>query len=140
MSERQRILEAFVAALETTARAVVLGAVVVLGEDDPEQVIAVVPDDDQIGQCSVGNKLFVSLPIAIHAVAKADLAEPWVAVEAMLATIKAHIETPDHKLGGRLKRPLQRAQTRTQAREPGSLTVSADVTYVVTYEETWGNP
>ena len=138
MSERLRILEAWKTRLETTGYPVALGSVEALGPDDPKQALLIVPGDDQVK--AQGNKVFVSLPLTIFALAEADLEKPWEAVETMLAAIKTAVETEDHRLNDALKRPIDRGHTRTVPRDPGSTTVGAAITYQCGYEETWGTP
>lgn len=138
MSERQRILEAWKARLATTGYLVVLGEVGELGPDDPDRAIVITVGDDQVK--AQGDKLFVTLPVHLSALAKADLDAPWTAIEDVLAAMKAAVETEDHRLGRQLKREITRGTTRTLPREPGSMTVGVAITYDCSYEETWGRP
>ena len=138
MSERQTLLEAWQTRLETTTYPVALGTVEALGANDPKQALLLTVGDDLVKV--QGGKLFVTLPITIYALADADLDQPWVAVEAMLAAIKTAVETADHRLGETVKRAIERGPTRTIPREPGSTVVGAGITYYSPYEETWGQP
>ncbi len=144
---RQAILAAFLAAVREITIAhgfatdagdkVFLGETAQLGEDDPDQAIALVVDDDEARSPGY---VFVTLPIVVQALAKADLDEPWLAVEALLGDLKRAIEQTDRTLGGLLKSELQRGSTRTLPREPGSTTVGASITYHCEYVEVWGQP
>ncbi len=144
---RQLILAAFLAAVREITIAngfatdagntVYIGETAQLGDDDPDQAIALVVDDDDARSPGY---VFVTLPIVVQALAKADLDEPWLVVESLLGDLKRAIETEDRTLGGLLKSELQRGSTRTLAREPGSTTVGAAITYRCEYVEVWGNP
>lgn len=114
---------------------VFLGESPLLGEDDPDAAIAVVLRDDVIRW--QGKKAFLDLPLEIQAVAKTTLDACWLTIEALLEDIKRAVETVDHTIA---ETKLERGQTRTLPREPGSTTVGAGVTYVVTYAEGWGTP
>jgi hypothetical protein len=109
-----------------------------LGPDDPEIAIALVVFDDVVK--SQGRKYFIALPVGLCAIAKADLDEPWAAIEAVLGDIKTAVELDDRTLGGLLRMPFERGQTRTIDRETGSTTVGVMVTYELGYSETWGAP
>lgn len=118
---------------------VFLGEAPQLGQDDPSHALALVLDDDEVNSQGY---LFVTLPVVVQALAKADLNEPWVAIEAMLGDIKVAIEQTegDRTLGGLLKSELRRGSTRTVPREPGGTTVGAAITYRCEYVERWGTP
>ena len=109
-----------------------------LGPDDPDAAIAIVVRDDS--HTIQGRKLFVQLPVSACAVAKADLDDPWGSIELLLGDIKHGLELEDATFGGLLRGRMERGATRTLDREPGSLTIGAQVTYVLQYEETWGEP
>jgi hypothetical protein len=148
MSKRQQVLEAVQTRQEAIRKAdgfqtdagetVYLGERPELGPDDPDAVIAIVVRDDQVKVQS--GKVFVTLPIAICANAKADLEAPWVAIEALISDIKTAMELEDKTLDGLLSEPIGRGSTRTLDREAGSMTVGASVTYVLSYTEQWGRP
>lgn len=147
-SNRQQILEAFLARLERitqthefqtdAGKAVFLGATPTLGPDDPDTAIAIVVREDQPGY--QGENVFILLPIDIQALAKADLDNPYLAVEAILADIKRAVELPDRTLGELVKRQIRRATTRTLERQDGSTVVGVAITYACPYTEVWGNP
>lgn len=115
-----------------------LGEGVVLGESDPEVAVSIVVRDDLPGKTM--ENIFIMLPIEVQAIAKADINQPWLAVEALIADIKQAIELPDRTLGLPISKGLSRGSTRTLAREAGAATVGAAVTYVVPYVEAWGAP
>lgn len=116
---------------------VFLGEAPQLGENDPPTAIALVVEDDDVNSQGF---LTVTLPIAVQALAKADLDAPWLAIEAVLGDVKRAIEQDDRSLGGVLKGELERGSTRTVPRAPGSSTVGVSVTYRCRYVELWGAP
>lgn len=122
---------------------VFLGEAPQLGPTDPDAAIAVVVRDDLpgdvsgFGEASDGINVSV-LPVDVQAVVKADLDQPWVTVEQIIADIKKAIETSDRGLGGLLTRPLARGRIRFSPREPGSAVVGASVEYRATFAESWG--
>lgn len=85
-------------------------------------------------------KLLIAWPISIQAVAKADLENVWLTIEAVVSDIKKAVELSDRTLGGLVEQHLQRGSTRTLPREPGTTTIGASVLYVANYSETWGAP
>ena len=145
---RQEILTVLRDRLETIAIAagyqtdagenVFLGELPALGEDDPDVALAIVVGDE-VPQYQ-GEQLFVRLPFELHTIAKADLDEPWLTVEQLIADVKRAIEQPDRTLGGLVRRMIEREAVRTVPREPGSTTVGAMVVYVAPYLEAWGDP
>lgn len=147
-SRRQLILEALrdrveviatAAGYETDAgRAVFVGEAPDLGEDDPDQAIALIVGDEVPG--SQAENVHTELPINIAALAKADIDQPWLAAEAVLGDIKRAVELEDRTLGGLVKLRLQRGPTRTMQREPGSATVGIAIQYRAPYVEKWGAP
>ncbi len=114
-----------------------LGGAPELGPEDPADAIAIVPRDDQPRE---PNYLWIVLPVEIQAIAKATIADPWIAVEVLLGSIKLAIELEDRTLGSLLKGDMTRGPTRTLERQPGSLTIGVGVTYYCSYVEPWGNP
>ena len=147
-SRRRLIVEALKARVEAIRVAngfetdagvtVFLGETPPLGPDDPETAIAiVVGDEDPQYQ---GANLFIRLPVAIQALARADLEQPWLAVEDLIGDIKRAVELEDRTLGGLVKRQIERGSVVALEREPGSTTVGAAVTFVCPYVEGWGTP
>jgi len=117
---------------------VFLGETPELGPDDPEQAIAIVVDDEL--PAHQGENVFSVMPVVVAALAKADLDEPWLAVEAVLGDIKRAIELEDRTLGGLVRLRFERGATRTMKREPGSVTVGVAIEYRAPILEKWGSP
>lgn len=109
-----------------------------LGPDDPAMAIAVVIGEDSVSR--TGEHAVIELPMEIHALARADLDEPWKASEAVLADIKRAMELADRSFGNRLRPRMERGSTRTLEREEGSTTVGVGITYLFPYIEQWGAP
>lgn len=152
-SQRRQVIEALVQRLsdiqlangfETDAgEAIYTGEAPQLGEGDPDQAIAIVIGEDQPRMAGPG--FLVTMPIHIHAVAKASLDDPWTPIEQVLADIKRAVEVaeeddPGRRLQGLLVGPLERGNTQTLPREAGSLTVGVAITYGVQLKEGWGRP
>lgn len=147
-SRRQQILEAIAERLEAIAiddgydtdagAAVHMGQIVELAQNDPDAVISIVMGDENAK--FNGGKLIVDLPIEIHAIAKADLDQPYITIEQLLSDAKRAVELEDRTLGGVLPGHLQRLAVRTLPREPGSTTVGVALIYSATYGEQWGTP
>lgn len=147
-SRRQRILEALLVRLQAIQRAsgfqtdaglsVFMGAGVVLGPDDPDEVAVLVAAEDEVR--IHGDKVAVELPVEMYAIAKAEVEQPWARVEAVIADIKKAIELPDRSLGGLTNQWIRRVSTRPMERNEGSLVVGAVVLYQVPYTEQWGHP
>lgn len=149
LSRRRRILEALKVraeaihgpGFETNAgHRVFLGYAPLLGPDDPDQAIAILPGDDEVDHS--GARFGIVLPVEVFAIVKASLDEPWKLVEGVIADVKRAIETDDRTLGGLLPHDhaLSRGTTRTLEREPGTPFVGAAITYQVLYTEAWGEP
>lgn len=153
-SRRQRILEALKARLETIQLAdgfqtnlglhVLLGEVPVFGPDDPQQVLAILPQEDQVGEHL--SNIPILLPVNIAVIVAPDRDAPWAIVEAALSDIKKAVEVGDRSLGGLLQggrnNPdgLQRGTTEALERRSGSDAVGALITYGCRYIEAWGDP
>lgn len=148
MSRRQDILAAFVARLEgiqvatgyqtDVGQLVFIGERPTLGPDDPPASLDVVVSADEPGY--QGENVFVTLPVMVHAMVKADWSTPWQTVEAVIADIKTAIET-DHDLGGLLvPRGLERGPIEPRDREAGDTIVGAGIQYSLKYVERWGAP
>lgn len=147
-SKRREIIEAIVARLEAITTAggfntdagalVFLNEAPALGEDDPDEAIAVMVGEDEVG--FQGEHMMINLPIDVQAIAKASIDDPYLAAEAVLQDVKTAMELADRTLGGLVKRQFLRRSTRTLEREPGSTYVGVVITYVVPYTEQWGRP
>lgn len=148
MSNRQELLEAFKTRVSAIAKAdgfqtdagltVFLGDLPTLGPDDPPEAIAIMVGDDEPRY--QGAQILIRLPVLLVALVKAELDEPWAAVEAILADLKTAVELPDRTLGGTVKRQIERGVTRTLPREMGSTTIGAAITYWCPYVEVYGAP
>lgn len=114
-----------------------------LGPSDPDAAIALVVRDDLpsdqsgFGVDATGIVVTV-LPIDVVAVAKADLAQPWVTVEAIIADIRKAIETADRSIGGILTKNLLRGRVRSLPRESGGTVIGATVEYRAIFADEWG--
>jgi len=149
-STRRRILEGFKARLEAILRDggyrtdagtnVLLGELPLMGDDDPEVAIVVIPGEETPLYVQVN--ITATLPVRVLVLAKAVLDEPWVAVEDVLADVITAIEQPDRTLGGLLTDPKQLVPgaVRPLPREVGSLDVGVVVEYRVSYTRGWGAP
>lgn len=116
-----------------------VGFVPQLGEDDGDAAIALVVGPDQIVR--TGEKVLINLPLVVYAIAKLSLgASAWMGIEMMLADIKQALEIEDRSWGRLLAPFLERGQTVTLEREPGSLVLGASITYIAPYTERWGAP
>lgn len=136
---RQAIVEAFRSRLQAIEIGpVFLNETPTLGPDDPAIALAVLIGDDT--PRFQGERILLTLPVEIQILAKADLDEPWLAVERTLGEVKKGIELADRTLGGAVLRQIERGVTRTLPRELGSTTVGAGLTYLAPYPESWGKP
>lgn len=149
-SHREYILERLIARLEAiktdddefstdAGRNIYLGETQ-LGEHDPPEAIAIVPNDDE--QKYQGQGLFLTWPITIYALGKIDgddTVDGWRRAERVLADVKRAIELEDRTLDGAVKPWFERDRTRSVKRF-GSLTVGIAITYLFSYTENWGNP
>jgi len=148
MSVRQSILTEIVSRLsgisllggyQTDAGALVfVGQTPALSEADPEQALALVVGSDAVGY--QGENVLTQLSIVVHAILRADVDEPTLASEAVIADIKKAVEI-DRDLGGILTpRGLERGTTTAALRSQGSEYVAATVEYRCRFVERWGQP
>ncbi|KKM71003.1 hypothetical protein LCGC14_1434960 [marine sediment metagenome] len=116
-----------------------LGETPTIGPNDPAASLAVVVGtDDSRFQ---GEHVVVALPVEVQAIVKADVSDPLLTIEAVIADIKRAVELPDRTFGGLLvNRGLKRGSTRPFERESGSEFVGAAVEYIATLAEGWGAP
>lgn len=151
ITSRQRILAALVARAEAIQAGddfatdaglnMTLGATLELGESDADYALNVVVGDEEATLPGQQLATSVTVPFEFQMLAKAGLDNAWLVIEAGIGDIKRAIEREDRQLGlGRIVRLIQRGPVRTLPREPGSTTVGAGVTYLVSYAETWGTP
>ena len=148
MSVRQSILTEIVSRLsgisllggyQTDAGALIfVGQTPALSEADPEQALALVVGSDAVGY--QGENVLTQLSIVVHAILRADVDEPTLASEAVIADIKKAVEI-DRDLGGILTpRGLERGTTTAAQRYQGSEFVAATVEYRCRFVERWGQP
>ena len=149
MSTREDVIHALrdrLAAISTTngfktdaGQKIFLGETPTLGPSDPAAALALVVGADE--STSQGENVISELPIEIQALVKADVTDPLLTIEAVIADIKRAVETTDRSLGGLLvNRGLERGSTRPLEREDGSEVVGAAVEYGLTLAEKWGAP
>lgn len=115
---------------------VFLGDEVMLGDDDPPSAIAIVVQDSVPSQPT--GYIDEPLDVEVQALVKADLEQPYIAAEVLLADIKQAFETADRTLGGLLKGEMTLGPTRVVPRQPGALTVGVGVTYRTRFLRQWG--
>ncbi|KKM81663.1 hypothetical protein LCGC14_1327480 [marine sediment metagenome] len=122
-----------------------LGEHVTLGPDDPDTALAIVVEEDFRKPSSQGMgsgalaAVEITLPVSVHALAKADLDEPLLAQEDVIDDIERAIELADRTLGGLVGELTQGSVTPLE-REEGSTVVGAAVAYSVVYSKKWGDP
>jgi hypothetical protein len=102
-----------------------------LGPDDPLAAIAVVVRKDMVSD--QGPDELRTLPIEIQALAKADLNQPQLTVEAVIEDILRAIEATDLTLGGLLTRDLAPGPITPYQRAEGSTTVGCGIEYRAMY-------
>lgn len=147
-TKRWQVLQAFatrLAAIATSAgyrtdagALVMVAEKRVLGPDDPDAAIAVMPGETTVAQ-NPRSKLLEQLPIEIQLLVKSDINKPGWMREAGLADIKKAIEI-DHDLGGLAPSNFTRGSTRPFDREQGSTDEGVGITYLVQIQEGWGAP
>lgn len=107
-----------------------------LGKDDPDEAIAIVPNDTQ----PQANRMEI-WPIEIQALAKADVDEAHIVAMRVLGDIVKAVEAeddPNRTLGGLVKR-IEIGAQRTLRREPGSTTVGIGQAYFLFKVRDWGS-
>lgn len=119
---------------------VFMGETVKLGPSDPTSClsISVLDDDPQNQHVNVASVM----AIEVQAHVKADLNEPILIVEQVIADIKVALEQEDRSLGGIVQKGsgLQRGGTRIIERPEGSEFMGAGIVYRGLLVEKWGNP
>ncbi len=116
-----------------------LGEAPTLGPNDPAAALALVVGTDE--STYQGENVVSELPVEVQAIVKADVTDPLLTVEAVIADIKRAVELPDRTFGGLLvNRGLERRSVRPFERESGSEFVGAAVEYIATLAEGWGAP
>jgi hypothetical protein len=148
-SKRKRILDAVVARLAVITVAngfgsnagdsIKLGDNPQLGPDDRYPCIAVLVEDDTIGNQQA--RIVIDLSIQIAVIVPIDLADStWPAIEEAVSDVKRAMELVDRSLSGLLRYNLERRPTRIYPRESGSTVAGVTVGYLLPYHETWGEP
>jgi hypothetical protein len=119
--------------------AVFMGQEVTFGPGDSGAAIDVVVGEDEV--LHQGENVGTAVPVHIHALVKASIADPLLSLEEVIADVKQAVEQSDRTLGGVLvQRGLDRVAVRPREREEGSEFVGAIVEYRMTLAEQWGNP
>jgi hypothetical protein len=109
-----------------------------LGPNDPTEALAIVVGADSPGY--QGENVAYEVTVEIQALVRADVSDPLLAMEAVLADIKKAVEQ-DHDLGGLLiERGLERGSTRPFDRETGSEYPGVGIEYNLYLQEAWGDP
>lgn len=122
---------------------VFLGEAPAFGPDDPPEAISVVIGPDRPTQR--GMLVQLEAPFGIQACVPVDLPDAWEVIEGLIADIKRAVEierepSGERMLEGSMPGGLERGVTTPIARAEGSTYVGAEVEYLVTFEEPWGNP
>lgn len=116
-----------------------VGEVPELGPDDPKAAVALVVGPDTIRH--IGEHVTLTLPMEISAVVRGEPnASVWLRVERILGDIKRAVEGGDRRLDGLLRERIERGQTQTREREPGSQCSGVSIDYFVPMSEQWGLP
>lgn len=151
MSVRQAVLTEILARLAAITVAngyqtdagqeIFIGELPTLGPDDAAAVIAVLVRDDAVEDVGgfAGDDIVTTLPIDIQPLAKADLDQAWLTIEAIIADVRQAIESGDRTLGDLLTKKLERGRVRPFPRASGSTMVGAAVEYRATFNEPWGS-
>lgn len=130
---------------------ITMGEVYVLGEDDPKTGLAIMVGDDSSE--SSGQRTESEVPVEVACYIPVGTDDPVLVIEDMIEDIKRAVEiepTPDNDralgtitdgvLYGTLPMGVSRGQIRAIPREPGSPIVGASVTYLLQFQEDWGQP
>jgi hypothetical protein len=153
-SRRKRILDAFKARIEVIrvedgfetdlGLNVLMWELPAFGPDDPKQVVAIIPREDQVSAAL--NNIPIDLPVDVAVLVAPDVTNPGALIEAGLADVKKAVELEDRTLGGLLRggrnNPggIVRGTTEPYPRVGGSQVTGASITYVLPYVEAYGYP
>lgn len=153
-SRRQRILDAFKARVEAIriedgfetdlGLNVLMWELPAFGPDDPKQVLAIIPREDQVAAAL--SNIPIDLPVDVAVLVSPELANPGALIEAALRDVKKAVELEDRTLGGLLRggrnNPggIVRGTTEPYPRQSGSQVAGASITYVLPYVEAYGDP
>jgi len=122
--------------------AIWLGQDIDLDEKDPGAVLLISAGVERF----VGSqaKLYSEWPLSIKAVVKADLDDPLMSAEGMIADTQKAVELDDRTLGGLVNWNGQHGlildSIAALEREPGSPTVGIEVVYIAKLQRSWGDP
>lgn len=108
------------------------------GPTDPETAISMGIGDETV--TFQQGKFLMALPLIVIALARADMDDPMVAAEQVLADIQRAIELTDRTFGGLVSHELLLVGTQTAELPEGATTVGVQITYLAQYERSWGNP
>lgn len=149
-TRRQQIVEAFAARLEAIAtaegfdtdagQAVFVNEAPGFGPDDGDAALVLVVGDEGQEWQQAGKACVLTLPLTVQAVARSEIADSWLLIEALIGDVKLAVELEDRTLGSLLLAPLRRGPVRSLTREPGSAYVGSQVTYTAQFKEGWGQP
>lgn len=121
---------------------VVLGQDIDLAESDPDAAIAIVPGAERFA--SSQTKLYSEWPISIRAVVKADLDQPWLTAEQIIADIETAVEVSDRTLGDLINwngdHGLILDSIASFERAPGSSVVGMEALFIAKIQRSWGDP
>lgn len=146
LSKRQRVLAAVVTRLQAITQvngfqtdcgeAIVVGRTPELGPDDPDDAIAVIPQD--VTSRKAGPAYLLDWPISIQAISKEDLDDVGLRIEAVLADIKSAMELDDRRFDGLIAGDMERSAERRLEMEPDSPVLGAEILYTLQLKESWG--
>lgn len=130
---------------------ITMGEVYQLGPDDSKTGIAVMVGDDS-GE-SAGQRTTSVVPVEVVGYIPYDTVDAVLVIEGIIEDIKRAVEIEedgarDRFLGttvddvpyGTLPCGVERGAVRTIPREAGSPIIGASVTYMLTFQEDWGQP
>ena len=119
-----------------------LGQDLDLGESDPDAAIAIVPGAERFS--SSQTKLYSEWPIAIRAVVKADLDQPWLTAEQIIADIERAVEVGDRTFGDLVNwngdHGLILDSIASFERAPGSSVIGMEALFIAKLQRSWGDP
>lgn len=111
------------------------GEVPDLGEDDPDDAIALIPDDSAVNDTGY---VFLGIPLRVVILTKATQERPTVRREAIMGDVKRAVEI-DRTLGGLVK-DVKRVAENRYVRSSGSDVIAAELVYDAQLVEKWGDP
>ncbi len=119
-----------------------LGQDLDLAEADPDAAIVIVPGAERFDPTQT--KLYSEWPLAIRAVVKADLDQPWVTAEMIIADIERAVEVADRTFGDLVNfngaHGLILDSIASFERAPGSSVVGMEALFIAKLQRSWGDP